>query len=183
MIKQRMSKDGLECAESTQADKTANALEIIPATEEDIPLILSFIKELADSQKLSHEVVANEALLKQTLFGDKQVAEVVIGYFQGQAVSFALFFHSYSVFHGRPGIYLEGLYVQSRYRGKGFGRSLLTYLGNLAVERGCCLLEWEVLNWNQPAIDFYKSSGAIPMDDWTTFNLTGDALERIASRG
>ena len=170
-----------EISEFSMTDKSQNALEILPATLEDIPLILSFIKELAVYEKLSHEVVANEVLLEQTLFGDKKVAEVIIGYFQGQAVGFAIFFYNYSTFVGRPGIYLEDLYVQPEHRGQGYGRSLFTYIANLAVEQGCGRLEWSVLDWNKPAIDFYKLLGATPMDEWTTFRLAGDGLERIAT--
>ena len=154
--------------------------EIKPATVEDIPVILTFIKGLAEYEKLSHEVVATEAILQETLFGQKTFAEVVIGYYQQQPVCFALFFHNFSTFLGRPGIYLEDLFVQPEFRGKGFGRKLLAYLANLTIERNCGRLEWSVLDWNEPAIRFYKSLGAKPMDEWTIFRVTGEALDKLA---
>lgn len=154
--------------------------EIKPATVEDVPVILTFIKGLAEYEKLSHEVVATEEILQETLFGQKPFAEVVIGYYQQQPVCFALFFHNFSTFLGRPGIYLEDLFVQPEFRGKGFGRKLLAYLANLTIERNCGRLEWSVLDWNEPAIRFYKSLGAKPMDEWTIFRVTGEALDKLA---
>jgi GNAT superfamily N-acetyltransferase len=137
------------------------------AIRNDVPLILSFIRELAEYEKLSHEVVATEALLEETLFGDRQTAEVLIGEYQSAPAALALFFHNFSTFLGRPGIYLEDLFVKQPFRGKGLGKCILTYLGHLACERGCGRLEWWVLDWNTPAIDFYKSMEAVPMDEWT----------------
>ena len=154
---------------------------IKPATTHDIPLILSFIKELADYEKLLHEVVATEETLKETLFGDKSHAEVVIGCLDNKPVSFALFFHNFSTFLGRPGIYLEDLFVKPEARGKGIGQKMLGYLANLAKERKCGRLEWWVLDWNETAINFYKKIGAKPMDEWTVFRVTGDALENLAA--
>lgn len=151
------------------------------ATIEDCPIILGFIQELADYEKLAHEVVATVATLEETLFGDKAYAEVVIGEYQEQAVGYALFFHNFSTFTGRPGIYLEDLYVQPTMRGKGFGKSLLSYLAKLAVERNCTRVEWSVLDWNEPSIQFYRSIGAIPMDGWTVQRLHGDALSSFAA--
>jgi GNAT superfamily N-acetyltransferase len=142
----------------------------------DVPLVLSFIRELAEYEKLSHEVEATEALLDETLFGEQRTAEVLIGEYQGSPAVFALFFHNFSTFLGRPGIYLEDLFVKQSFRGKGLGKCMLTYLGHLAHERGCGRLEWWVLDWNTPAIDFYKSMQAVPMDEWTVFRITGDAL-------
>jgi GNAT superfamily N-acetyltransferase len=156
------------------------SLSIRQANIADCPLILKFIKELADYEKLLHEVVADVAALEASLFGDKQHAEVVIAEYQGQAVGFALFFHNYSTFLARPGLYLEDLYIQPQMRGRGFGKTLLAYLANLAVERNCGRLEWWVLDWNQPAKDFYRSVGAEPMDDWTVNRVTGDALAALA---
>jgi len=150
------------------------------ATEEDAPLILQFIQGLAEYEKLSHEVTATEELLRETLFGDRRVAEVIIGDYEGEAVGFALFFHNFSTFLGRPGIYLEDLFVKPKMRGRGFGRVMLTYLAKLARERNCGRVEWAVLDWNEPAIRFYKSLGAVPMDEWTVYRLTGGALDRQA---
>lgn len=151
------------------------------ATPADVPLIFAFINGLAEYEKLAHEVVATEETLHATLFGERPYAEVVIGEHEGEAVGFALFFHNYSTFLGRPGIYLEDLFVKPAWRGRGFGKALLTFLGKLAVERGCGRLEWAVLDWNEPAIRFYESLGAQPMDEWTVYRVTGEALERLAA--
>ncbi len=150
------------------------------ATIEDCPLILGFIEELAEYEKLSHEVVATVPTLEDTLFGDTAYAEVMIGEYQGKAVGYSLFFHNFSTFTGRPGIYLEDLYVQPQMRGKGFGKCLLAYLAKLAVERNCTRVEWSVLDWNEPSIQFYRSIGAIPMDEWTVQRLHGEALTTFA---
>lgn len=157
-----------------------NNFSIRPATADDVPLILQFIKDLAAYEKLSDAVVATEDLLRETLFGERTVAEVVFGCEDDQPVAFALFFHHYSTFLGRPGIYLEDLFVKPEYRRKGYGKRLLTYLASLAVERNCGRMEWSVLDWNTPAIEFYKSLGATPMDEWTTFRLSGNALKELA---
>ena len=151
------------------------------AGEQDVPLILTFIQGLAEYERLAHEVTATEALLRQTLFGDRRVAEVIIGDFEGGPAGFALFFHNFSTFLGRPGIYLEDLFVKPTMRGRGFGRVLLSYLAKLARERGCGRLEWSVLDWNEPAIRFYKGLGAVSMDEWTVYRLTGSALDRQAT--
>lgn len=158
------------------------SLSIRQASIEDCPLILQFIKQLADYEKLLHEVVANVTTLEESLFGDRPYAEVVIAEHQDQPVGFALFFHNYSTFLGQPGLYLEDLYIQPEMRGKGFGKTLLVYLANLALERNCGRLEWWVLDWNQSAKDFYQSLGAEPMDDWTVNRVTGDALSKLASQ-
>jgi GNAT superfamily N-acetyltransferase len=157
--------------------------EIRPATEDDVPIILSLIRELAEYERLSHEVVATEGLLRESLFGERRGAEVLIACCKGAPVGFALFFHSFSTFLGRPGIYLEDLYVKPEFRGRGIGRALLTHLARLAKERGCGRLEWAVLDWNEPAIKLYKSIGAVPMDEWTVYRVTGEALETLATRG
>ena len=158
--------------------------KIVPATERDIPLILSFIRKLAEYEKLSHQVVATEELLRVGLFGPRPAAEVVLAYLEDhQPVGFALYFHNFSTFVGRAGIYLEDLFVEPAYRGKGIGKALLAYVANVAVERGCGRYEWAVLDWNTPSINFYKGLGAVPLDDWTLFRLTGDALHRVALEG
>ncbi len=150
------------------------------AAAEDTPLILSFVRELAEYEKLSHEVVATEEALRDSLFGERPFAEVLLTFVEDEPAGFALFFHNFSTFLGKPGIYLEDLYVRPEHRGTGAGRALLSYLARLAVERGCGRLEWWVLDWNEPAVGFYKRIGALAMDDWTVYRLTGDALERLA---
>jgi GNAT superfamily N-acetyltransferase len=151
------------------------------ATRDDCGLILGFIQELAEYEKLAHEVVATTDILADALFGDRPYAEVIIGEYQGTAVGYALFFHNYSTFTGRPGIYLEDLYVQPAMRGKGFGKCLLAYLARLAVDRNCTRVEWSVLDWNEPSIQFYRSIGAVPMDEWTVQRLHGEALAGFAA--
>ena len=150
------------------------------AEPDDVPLILAFVRDLAVYEKLSHEVVATEALLAETLFGERRTAEVLIGEYQGIPAAFALFFHNFSTFLGRPGIYLEDLFVKPSFRGKGLVKCMLTYLGHLTRQRGCGRLEWWVLDWNTPAIDFYRSMEAIPMDEWTVFRITGESLDRLS---
>ena len=149
-------------------------------TVEDSELILNFIKELAEYEQLSHEVVATIETLRETLFGEKAYAEVVIGEFEGVPVGYALFFYNFSTFTGRPGIYLEDIYVDKEMRGKGFGKCLLAYIAKLAVERNCTRVDWSVLDWNEPSIQFYRSIGAIPMEAWTVQRLHGDALLSFA---
>ncbi len=156
-------------------------LEIRPATEEDVPLLLRFIKELAEYEKLSHEVSATAEVLKESLFGERRVAEALLAYLGDEPAGFALFFHNFSTFLGRPGIYLEDLYVRPEFRGSGIGRALLVRLAKLAKERDCGRLEWWVLDWNEPSIGFYKSLGAVAMDDWTVYRVTGEALEKLSS--
>jgi GNAT superfamily N-acetyltransferase len=150
------------------------------STVDDCELILGFIQELADYEKLSHEVVATSATLAETLFGDKAYAEVLIAEYQGAAVGYALFFHNFSTFTGRPGIYLEDIYIQPQMRAKGFGKSLLSYIAKLAVGRNCTRVEWSVLDWNEPSIQFYRSIGAAPMEGWTVQRLDGDELSSFA---
>ena len=150
------------------------------AAEADAPLVLSFIKKLAAYEKLSHEVSATEELLRETLFGERPSAEVAIGYFDGKPVGFVLFFHNYSTFLARPGLYIEDLFVDEAYRRRGFGRALLLHVARLAGERQCGRLEWAVLDWNEPAVNFYKKLGAVAMDEWTVFRVTGPALNKLA---
>lgn len=149
------------------------------ATRDDCALILSFIRELAAYEKMLDEVVATEELLEEWLF-DKQKAEVVFVLEDDREVGFALFFHNFSTFLGRAGIYLEDLYVLPEYRGKGYGKGLLKKLAQIAVERGCGRLEWWCLDWNRPSIDFYLALGAEPMSDWTTYRITGNTLIELA---
>lgn len=153
---------------------------IEPATVRDVPTILGFIKELADYEKLAHEVLATEADLERTLFGERPAAEVLLGSLGDRPIAFALFFHNYSTFLGRPGLYLEDLYVRPEARGRGCGFALLRRLARVARERGCGRLEWWVLDWNESAIGFYRKLGAEPMSDWTVFRLTGPALDELA---
>ena len=159
---------------------TTPAFRVERATERDVPLILRLIKELAEYEKMSADVTATEEKLRQSLFGPHPGAEVVIAYAGDEAAGFALFFHNYSTFLGQPGIYLEDLYVFPKWRGHGLGKRLLAHLAALAVERGCGRFEWSVLDWNEPAIGFYKKLGAKPMDEWTVFRVTGDALRQLA---
>ncbi len=148
----------------------------------DTAIVLDFIKRLAEYEKLSHEVLATEEKLDKYLFGEEKVAEVVIGYYQENPVGFALYFYNFSTFLAKPGIYLEDLYVLEEYRGKGFGRVLLTYLAKIAVEKDCGRLEWAVLDWNEPAIEFYKSLGTRVMNEWLVNRVAGDALSSLAAQ-
>ena len=157
-------------------------VSIRTALEADVPLIVSFIRELAEYERLSDEVVATEEALRAHLFGERPVAEVMIAEDGDDPAGFALFFHSFSTFLGRPGIYLEDLYVRPAFRGRGAGRALLVHLARLARERGCGRLEWSVLDWNEPAIGFYGRIGASPVGGWTVYRVTGEALEGLAGR-
>lgn len=150
------------------------------ATPQDVPLILQFIRELAEYERLSDAVVATESDLHATLFAEQRFAEVLLAEADGEPAGFALFFHNYSTFLGRPGIYLEDLYIRPDLRGRGYGRALMAHLAALAVERNCGRMEWSVLNWNEPAIDFYRKIGALPRDQWTVFRLKGEALLALA---
>jgi len=145
-----------------------------------VPVILSFIRQLAEYERLSHEAVMTEDILRESLFGSRPAAEVLLGYLGDLPVAFAVFFHNFSTFLGRSGLYLEDLFVIPEMRGKGFGRALLVELAKIARERKCGRFEWAVLDWNEPAIDFYKALGAVPMDEWTIFRVTGEALNRLA---
>jgi GNAT superfamily N-acetyltransferase len=157
-------------------------IEIRPAAESDVPLILAFIKKLADYERLSHEVVATEELLRHTLFGTRPPAEVAIAYLERTPVGFVLFFHNFSTFLGRSGIYIEDLFVEERYRRQGVGRALLLYVARRAKARQCGRLEWSVLDWNEPAVKFYEQLGAVPMSDWTAYRISGESLDKLASR-
>ncbi len=150
------------------------------ATAADVPQILRFIRGLGEYENLSAEVVATEASLAATLFGERRYAEVVLADCEGEAAGFALFFHNYSTFLARPGIYLEDLFVDPGFRQRGVGRALLGFLARLTLERGCGRLEWSVLNWNRLAIDFYLQLGAVAMSEWNIYRLTGEPLRRLA---
>ena len=154
--------------------------EIRRATEKDLPVIVSFIRQLAEYERMSNEVVMTEDDMRRSLFGDRRFAEVLLAYFQEKPVGFAVFFHNFSTFLGKPGLYLEDLFVIPEMRGNGFGRALLIELAKIARERNCGRLQWAVLDWNEPAINFYKNLGAVPMSDWTIFGVAGEALDRLA---
>ncbi len=153
------------------------------ATENDVAVILSLIKDLAEYEHLSHEVAATEEDIRRSLFGNRPVAEALMGEFEGAPVSFALFFYSFSTFRGQPGIYLEDLYVKPEYRGRGLGRRMLAYIARLAKERNCGRFEWSVLDWNKPAIRTYERLNARPMKEWVLYRLTGEALNKLAQEG
>lgn len=158
-------------------------LNIRPATAADLPLIAQFIRDLAEYEKLAHEVRFDEAVLGERLFGARPYAEVLIGEVDGTPQGFALFFHNFSTFEGKPGVYLEDLFVRPQARGSGLGKALLKRLAKIAVERDCARLEWWVLDWNEPSIAFYKSLGAKMMDEWTVMRVDGDALDSLARNG
>ena len=155
-------------------------MTIRPATPDDVATILRFVRELADYEREPDAVEATEQMLATALFGDRPAAEAVIAEIDGEAVGFALFFHNFSTWTGKRGLYLEDLYVTPAARGSGVGRALLAYLARLAIERGCARFEWSVLDWNEPAIGFYRKLGAIGMEEWTIQRLTGDALAKLA---
>ena len=152
------------------------------AEREDTSLVLNFIRKLAEYEKLSHEVIATEENLEKYLFGDEKVAEVIFGYYHDQPVGYALYIYNFSTFLARPGIYLEDMFVLEDYRGMGFGKVLLTYLAKIATEKNCGRLEWAVLDWNEPSIEFYKSLGARLMKEWIINRVTGDALIGLAEQ-
>ena len=158
----------------------AGSITIRAAAEHEMPQVLAFIRELAVYERLEHEVVASVADLSAALFGPHRYAEVVFACLDGVPVGFALFFHNFSTFLGKPGIYLEDLFVRPAARGHGIGKRLLAWLATTALERGCARLDWAVLDWNEPALGFYRSLGAVAQDQWTTFRLSGDALARLA---
>lgn len=152
-----------------------------PATASDADLVMQFIRELAEYERLAHDVVATPAMIADALFGERRHAEVVLAEWEGEPAGFALFFHNFSTFVGRPGLYLEDLFVRPHLRGHGIGRALLAHLAAIAVERGCGRMEWSVLDWNETAIGFYRSLGAEPMEEWTVFRLSGDALSALGT--
>jgi GNAT superfamily N-acetyltransferase len=161
----------------------SDTITIRPATEQDVPLIQGFIRDLARYEHLEHEMVATEEGLHKTLFGERRYAEVVFACVGAEPVGFALFFHNYSTFLGKPGIYLEDLFVRPEARGRGIGKRLLAWLAQTAVARDCGRLEWAVLDWNEPSIGFYRSLGAVLKSEWQIFRLTGNPLEALAAEG
>jgi GNAT superfamily N-acetyltransferase len=160
----------------------SSQLRIEPATGSDVPVILNFIHKLAEYEKLSHMVVATEENIREHVFGANRVAEVLLAYWDEEPVGFALYFRNFSTFLGQAGIYLEDIFVEPAHRGKGIGKALLARLAKIAVERGYGRLEWAVLDWNIPSIEFYRSLGAVPLDEWTVYRLAGDALARLAGK-
>jgi GNAT superfamily N-acetyltransferase len=152
---------------------------IRPATEQDVPTILDLIKQLADYERLADKVIATEQRLRDTLFGERPAAEVLLASLEGETVGFAVFFTNYSTFLAKPGFYLEDLFVKPHARGKGIGKALLARVTKIALERDCGRVEWSVLNWNEPSIRFYEALGAVPLSDWTTYRLTGEALLKL----
>jgi GNAT superfamily N-acetyltransferase len=156
------------------------SLQIREAAEADVPVILWFIRQLAEYERLLHEAVMTEETLRESLFGSRRSAEVLLAYDDDKPVGFAVFFHNFSTFLGKPGLYLEDLFVIPEMRGKGFGKALLVRLAKIACDRNCGRFEWAVLDWNTPSIEFYKKLGAVPMEEWTIFRVTGDALKKLA---
>ena len=156
-------------------------IRIVPATEQDVPAILDLIRGLAEYERLSHMVEATEERLRRTLFGETPTAEVRLAFEDEECVGFALFFTSYSTFLAKPGLYLEDVFVKPHARRRGIGLKILQHLAAIAQERDYGRMEWSVLDWNQPAIDFYKKLGAVPLDDWTMFRLTGEAIRSLAT--
>jgi GNAT superfamily N-acetyltransferase len=160
----------------------SSAFSIRPATEDDVPTVLQFIRELAEYEKLSHEVTATEEQLRAELFGEARRAEILLPCANGIVVGFALFFHNFSTFLGKPGLYVEDLFIRPAFRGKGYARALMIQLARIARERGCGRFEWAVLDWNEPATEFYRSLGASSMSEWTIQRVTGSELEALADR-
>jgi len=168
-----------DISEDVVSTGNPNELSIRFAVEKDIPLILGFIKSLAEYERMLEDVIATEEILMESLF-KRKAAEVVIAEYDGMPAGFALFFHNFSTFLGKPGIYLEDLFVKPEFRGKGIGRRLLSFLAGLVLERGCGRLEWSCLDWNEPSIKFYKQLGAVPMQDWTVYRVIGAELADLA---
>jgi GNAT superfamily N-acetyltransferase len=156
-------------------------IRIERATERDVPLILQMIRDLAEYERMSDQVVATETGLRESLFSERRDAEVLLAYADDKPAGFALFFHNFSTFVGRKGLYLEDLFVKPEWRGAGIGKRLLVELARIAVERRCGRFEWSVLDWNEPAIGFYRKLGAVPLNEWTIFRVTGDALAKLAT--
>jgi len=161
--------------------RRVSGFSIRPATQDDLPFLLTLIRELAEYERLSHTVVATEERLREALFGERAFTQAVIGRQDGEAVAYALWFYNYSTFTGQPGLFIEDLFVRSHARGKGFGRAMLRYLARVAVERGCGRMEWLTLDWNKPARDFYARLGATCAGEWVPYRLSGEALECLAA--
>ena len=178
-----MARPAILAACAVEFPAVPDTIRIVPATERDVPLLHTFIRELADYERLLQEVSATDDDLRRTLFGSRPAAEAVIAYENDTPAGFALFFPNYSTFLARSGLYLEDLFVRPSFRGRGIGRRLLGHVAALAVARGCGRLEWRVLDWNDKALRFYRSLGARPLDDWTEFRLTGEALDALSESG
>ena len=176
-----MTSETTDNTENIEKTETRSAFAIRPASEADVPLILTFIGKLAAYEKLSHEAVATPEDLHAALFGPRPYAEVIIGEEAGKPVGFALFFHNFSTFAGKPGLYLEDLFVDPEARGNGCGKTMMAALARIAVERGCARFEWSVLDWNQKSIDFYKNLEAVAMDEWSVYRVSGKALDALAA--
>jgi GNAT superfamily N-acetyltransferase len=161
--------------------RSPGVIMIRPATPDDVPVIAKLIRDLAEYERMAHVVAMEEANLREHLFGERRYAEVLLAEDAGTVVGFALFFHNYSTFAGKPGLYLEDLFVIPEARGKGHGKALLVALAKVAVQRECWCVRWSVLDWNEPSIAFYKAIGATPMDEWTVYRLMGDALTKLAA--
>jgi GNAT superfamily N-acetyltransferase len=172
-----------ETPSAESARKIAGDVELRPAAPPDAPLVFEFIRKLAEFGDISDEVQATEADVRAALFGEKPVAEALLAFVGGQPAGFALYSFTFASFLGKPGIYVEDFFVEQAFRNRGIGRTLLVQLARIGRERGCGRLEWSVLNWNERAMEFYQDLGAVPMDEWTTFRLTGEALERLAGEG
>lgn len=157
------------------------AFELRSPTEDEVHLVVGFIHELAEYEKLSHECLISEEALRESLFGSRPYAETFLAFLDDEPIGFCLFFHNYSTFLGKPGLYLEDVYIQPEYRNRGYGKLILARLAALAIERGCGRFEWAVLDWNEPSIAFYRKIGAVPMNEWTVQRLTGDALHALAA--
>jgi len=155
-------------------------LKVRVAVEEDAPILLRFIKKLAQFERLSHEVTVTEEALRKNLFGERKVAEAILAEYQNGVVGFAVYFHNLSTFSGKMGIFIEDLFVDESHRGRGFGLAMLVYIAKLAKDRGCGRLNWSVLDWNKPAIRFYERLGAVPLSEWTTYSITGEALDHLS---
>ncbi len=156
------------------------SFELRTPTKDEVHLVVGFIHELAEYEKLAHECLISEEALRESLFGSRPYAETLLAFLDGVPFGFCLYFHNFSTFLGKPGLYLEDLYIQPEYRNRGFGKLILAHLAALAIERGCGRFEWAVLDWNEPSIAFYQKIGAEPMNDWTVQRLTGDALHALA---
>ncbi len=163
--------------------ESTKTLNIVKAERKDVPVILDLIKQLAIYEKMLDDVTATEEMIEDSLFCENSNIECVVGWYNDKPVGFALYFYNYSTFLGKRGLYLEDLFVIPEMRGKGLGKALLTHLAKTAVENNCGRLEWSVLNWNEPAIKFYESLGALPMSEWTVYRLTGDELTKLAKKG
>ncbi|MCX6152088.1 MAG: GNAT family N-acetyltransferase [Ignavibacteriales bacterium] len=163
-----------------ETENQSSKLKIVSARKEDVTIVISFIKQLAEYEKLSNDVTATEELLTKTLFSPGSVAKVLLAYYDDAPAGFAIYFFNFSTFVGKPGLYLEDVFVKPHLRGKGIGKAILVHLAKIAIEKDCGRFEWSVLNWNKPSIEFYKNLGAKPLEEWKVFRLDGKALEKLS---